>query len=62
LGQLRRQGGGDSDKIEVPRSVMDGHLFALAPIGGVRVTLVHELVQGEASVHQHTFKCDVTSI
>jgi hypothetical protein len=31
------------------------HLFSLAPVQSIGVTLVHELVQGESSIHQNAF-------
>ena len=40
--------------IKVPQiigAVVDGHLLALALVSQVAVALIHELVQGEATVH-----------
>ena len=44
---------GNSDKVEVLGTVVNGHLFAPAQIVVIGEALVAELLHPEAAVHQH---------
>ena len=54
LGTLRElcsERGGDGDKAVLRGAVVYGHLFSLAPVMSVPVTLVHKLIKTEAPIH-----------
>ena len=51
---LGGQGRRDGDETEVCATVVDGHLLALARVGGVAKALVAKLLEGVAAVHQHS--------
>ena len=62
LWHLCRQCRRDSDKIEVSGAVMDRHLFALAFIQAVAVTLIHKAVQWKAPPYQHPYRATTNPV
>ena len=56
LRHLRGERRGDGHKAELLRAVVHRHLATLAQVLRVAVSLVHELVEGEAAVQQNACK------
>lgn len=46
----------DGDKVQVFATIVDWHLSALPEVITISIALCHEHVQGEPTVHEHTYK------